>query len=93
MNRHPSKGGVALVEIEKSIGLQAIATIPSDGSVMTLAINEGIPVFEKSTTSVAVRNLSKLAETLALPADIQSPIAAGNSDWLGALRRRGFPQP
>jgi pilus assembly protein CpaE len=93
VNRHPSKGGVALAEIEKSIGLQAIATIPSDGSVMTLAINEGIPVFEKSTTSVAVRNLSKLAETLALPADIQSPIAAGNSHWLGALRRRGFQQP
>jgi pilus assembly protein CpaE len=92
VNRHPSKGAVALTEIEKSIGLQALATIPSDGSVITLAINEGIPLFEKSATSVAVRNLSKLAETLALPADIQSPIAAGNSNWLGSLRRRSFPQ-
>ena len=92
VNRHPSKGAVALTEIEKSIGLQALATIPSDGSVITLSINEGIPLFEKNVSSVAVRNLSKLAEALALPADIQSPIAAGNSNWLGSLRRRSSPQ-
>jgi pilus assembly protein CpaE len=72
VNRHPSKGGVELGEIEHSLGMVALATLPSDGHVMTMAINEGIPVLQKNLNSVAVRNLSKLAEALADPADLQT---------------------
>jgi pilus assembly protein CpaE len=70
VNRHPSKGGVALGEIAQSLGLEPIATIPSDGNVITTAINEGLPVLQMNNPTLFARNLSKLAETVALPADL-----------------------
>jgi pilus assembly protein CpaE len=69
VNRHPSKGGVELGEIEQGLGMPAVATLPSDGQMMTLAINQGVPVLPKNLNSVAGRNLSKLAAMLAEPSD------------------------
>jgi Flp pilus assembly CpaE family ATPase len=69
VNRHPSKGGVELAEIERSLGLEVLATVPSDGFMITAAINEGLALAQKSATSVTVRNLSKLAELLVVPTD------------------------
>jgi pilus assembly protein CpaE len=83
VNRHPSKGGVDLGEIEQSLGMPALATLPSDGQVMTLATNEGIPVLQKNLNSVAGRNLTKLAELLAVPSDL--PGAGGTGS--GSTRR------
>jgi pilus assembly protein CpaE len=76
VNRHPSKGGVELSEIEASLGLEALATVPSDGIVATAAINEGVPVAQKSATSPIVRSLTRLAGALALPADRPTPAPA-----------------
>jgi len=84
VNRHPSKGGVELSEIEQSLGLEALATVPSDGMVVTAAINEGVPVAQKSATSPTVRSLTKLAEALIQPADRPTSAQVG-----GAARR--FP--
>jgi pilus assembly protein CpaE len=64
VNRHPSKGGLPLAELERSLGLSALATIPSDGQVMTLASNEGVPVSQTNGNSAAARNLTRLAEEL-----------------------------
>ena len=36
---------------------------------MTLAINEGVPVLQRNISSVTVRNLSALADTLAVRGD------------------------
>ena len=69
VNRYPSKGGIELNEIERSLGLEALATVPSDSMVVTAAINEGVPLAQKSATNPVVRSLTKLAEALALPAD------------------------
>jgi len=77
VNRHPSKGGVDLGEIEQSLGMSALATLPSDGQVMTLATNEGIPLLQKNLNSVVGRNLSKLAELLAVPSDLPGTGQAG----------------
>ena len=86
VNRHPSKGGVALDEIEQSLGLQRLATVPSDGAVMTLAINEGIPVFEKHADQRGRPQPEQTGRApLALPADDPSP--TGRPPTGGALRR------
>lgn len=77
VNRHPSKGGIELSEIEASLGLEALATVPSDGMVVTAAINEGMPVAQKSATSPTLRSLTRLAEALALPADRPTTAQAG----------------
>jgi pilus assembly protein CpaE len=79
VNRHPSKGGVDLGELERSLGMPALATLPSDGQVMTLATNEGIPVLEKNLNSVAGRSLTRLAELLAVPSDLPGAGQSGSS--------------
>jgi pilus assembly protein CpaE len=89
VNRHPSKGGVDLREIEQSIGLQPVATIPSDGAVMTLAINEGVPVLQRNISSVTVRNLSALADTLAVRGDLVPTPSTNGAGRLFGLSRRG----
>jgi Flp pilus assembly CpaE family ATPase len=70
VNRHPSQGGVDLRVIGQSLGMQVLATVPSDGPAMMLAINEGIPVLQKNLDNAAVRNLTKLAALLAVPGDL-----------------------
>jgi pilus assembly protein CpaE len=65
VNRHPSRGGVELNEIEQSLGLKVLTTVPSDGQLITQAINEGITVQQKQAGSVAVRQLNYLAAQLA----------------------------
>ena len=77
VNRHPSKGGIELGEIEGSLGIEALATVPSDGMVVTAAINEGTPIAQKSASSPTVRSLTRLAEALALPADRPTTVQAG----------------
>ncbi|HMA33501.1 MAG TPA: AAA family ATPase [Chloroflexia bacterium] len=93
VNRHPSKGGVALGEIAESLGLQPIATIPSDGNVVTNAINEGLSVLQLNNPSGFGRNLLKLAEQVALPADLAAvpptpPPPSGASRLFPLSRRR-----
>jgi pilus assembly protein CpaE len=85
VNRHPSKGGVELAEIERSLGMPALATLPSDGQMMTLAINQGVPVLPKNLNSVAGRNLSKLAALLAEPSDLPGAGPAAGSQRRFAL--------
>ncbi|HUS13668.1 MAG TPA: AAA family ATPase [Chloroflexia bacterium] len=72
VNRHPSKGGVALSEIAQSLGLQPVATVPSDGNHITNAINEGLSMLQLNNPSGFGRSVTKLAESVALPADIQA---------------------
>ena len=43
VNRLPSRGAVDQQQIEQSLGLPVLATIPSDGYLMTTAVNEGVP--------------------------------------------------
>ena len=69
VNRHPSRGGMQLEEIERRLGLHAVATLPSDGGAMTLAINEGVSALQRSVLSGTGRAFAQLAEALAAPAD------------------------
>ena len=88
VNRHPSTGQVDLQYIENGLGLRAFATIPSDGQVLTLAINEAQPMFTKHANRQFIRNLSKMASQLAGPAEgaAASPPASGARRF--ALSRR-----
>lgn len=65
VNRYPSKGAVTMSEIEKSLGIKPMGSIPSDGKSMTAAINEGTTLFSKSGTVTA--NLKAIAASLAQP--------------------------
>jgi pilus assembly protein CpaE len=63
VNRYPSKGAVDIKEVERSLGIRADGTIPSDGRLVTAAINEGTGFL--STRNVAAANMRQLAATIA----------------------------
>lgn len=65
INRYPSKSAVGIKEIEHSLGIKPIGTIPSDGQLVTTAINEGVSFLSKpSPTSTSI---TQLAIALAQP--------------------------
>ena len=86
VNRQPSTGEVGLKYIEKGLGMRAFATVPSDGQMLTLAINEGTSLLQqKHAARPFMRNVNKLAESLAVPTDLAGgPAATGSAS--GALR-------
>jgi pilus assembly protein CpaE len=65
VNRYPSKSAINLQEIERSLGIKAAGTIPSDGRLITTSINEGVEFL--STRSAAAINMQQLAIALAQP--------------------------
>jgi pilus assembly protein CpaE len=65
VNRYPSKSAINLQEIERSLGIKAVGTVPSDGRLVTTSINEGVEFL--STRSAAAINMQQLAISLAQP--------------------------
>jgi len=65
VNRYPSKSAVNLDAIERSFRIKPICTIPSDGTLITAAVNEGVSFL--SAQSHAGNNLKQLAALLAGP--------------------------
>jgi pilus assembly protein CpaE len=65
VNRYPSKGAVAMAEIERSLGIKPIGSLPSDGKVITSAINEGITLIGKPGAFTS--GLKGIAANLARP--------------------------
>lgn len=65
LNRYPSKSAVGMREIESSLGLKPLGTIPSDGSLITTSINEGVSFLSKP--SAAANSLIQLANAVAQP--------------------------
>lgn len=65
VNRYPSKIAVGMRDIELSLGVSPVAAIPSDGKLITTAINEGVSVLNKR--SPVSDSLVRLATHLAQP--------------------------
>jgi pilus assembly protein CpaE len=63
INRYPSKSSVSIINIERSLGMKCTATIPSDGVLITGAVNEGVAFIQ--VQSEATNNLKQLASDLA----------------------------
>jgi pilus assembly protein CpaE len=86
VNRYPSRNAVDIKEIERSLGLKAVGTIPSDGRLVTSAVNEGVGFLAANAPAAA--NLKQLATTIAQPR-IQKIQRAASEDKRapGPLRR------
>ena len=62
VNRFPSKSAVEMKDIESSLGMKPLATIASDGTAVTSAVNEGIAVVSRK--GLATQSINQLAATL-----------------------------
>jgi Flp pilus assembly CpaE family ATPase len=65
VNRYPSKSAISLQQIERSLDLKPVATVPSDGNLITNAINEGVSIL--GGPSDLANNFAQLAVLLAQP--------------------------
>jgi pilus assembly protein CpaE len=78
INRADSKVGLAIEDVEATIGLAVDVTVPSS-RVVPLSMNQGTPVVESQPRSPVARQLTQLAQRF-----IEQPAEAGGS----LLRRR-----
>lgn len=82
LNRADSTGGIQIRDIEESIRFKVSANIVSDGQIMTVAANQGVPVVVSHKDSAVARGLSDLATKLLTEADVEEarkkPVAASN---------------
>jgi pilus assembly protein CpaE len=85
VNRYPSKSAINLQEIERSLGIKAAGTLPSDGRLITTSINEGVEFL--STRSAAAINIQQLAITLAQPRLLKQQRSEGDARRSPGLAR------
>lgn len=64
LNRAESKGGFSWQEIKTALPCDIIANIPSEGKVVGMSLNRGVPVILDSPKSKVSTAISKLASTL-----------------------------
>ncbi len=66
INRADRDVGLDIVEVERALGLEAVATIPSDTQVQ-LSVNRGVPIVLDAPRSPAARAIERLATRIFQP--------------------------
>lgn len=69
VNRYDKGGEISLDEIQRSLGVGRISTVPNAWRDVHSSINSGDPIARKSRTGSVVRQLDELARTLRPRAD------------------------
>ena len=64
LNRAESHGGVAWQEVKEALGCEIISRVPSDGKVVGVALNRGIPVTVYSPKAKVAQAFMDLAQEL-----------------------------
>jgi len=73
LNRAESKSSLSLQEVKLALPYEIVAYVPSEGRVVGLALNRGIPVVVDSPTARVSQSIKKLAEFLISKPDIFIP--------------------
>ncbi len=64
LNRAESKSSLSLQEIRLALPSEILAHVPSEGRVVGMALNRGVPVVIDNPTSKVSQSIKKLAQTL-----------------------------
>jgi septum site-determining protein MinD len=64
LNRSESRGGVAWQEVRTALSCEILAHVPSDGHVVGVALNKGVPVVEDAPRSKVSEAFRKIANDL-----------------------------
>lgn len=85
VNRYEKKSQITLDDLRRTLGVDALLTLPNQYDVVASAVNQGLPVAKIAPNSPITKALRELAETLD-PATSDRPRASG---WFGQLLRNG----
>ena len=64
LNRAESRGGVAWQEVRDTLGCEIISRVPSEGHVVGMALNRGVPCVVDSPKSKVAESFIKLAQDI-----------------------------
>ncbi len=92
INRADSTGGIQVEDVEQNIRFKVGASIVSDGKLMTLAVNQGVPVVVSQRDSTVSKNLLDLARAVMTEEDSTAVAAkeAMNSSSPGRESKAGI---
>jgi len=91
VNRYPSKNAVDIKEIERSLGMKPLGTIPSDGRLVTSSINEGVGFL--SSNSSTSTNMKQLAMSIAQPRVMKQQRAEADNKQPSTVMSRAGSRP
>jgi len=90
INRHWKNGEIGLNDIRASLGITKMRTIPNGYKEVARAINQGMPLALVSKSSLVLRAISELAQTLLpKPDQIQSGLFGRLFETLTVANERG----
>ena len=90
INRHWKNGEIGLNDIRASLGITKMRTIPNGYKEVAKAINQGMPLALVSKSSLVLRAISELAQTLLpKPDQVQSGLFGRLFETLNVANERG----
>jgi pilus assembly protein CpaF len=90
LNRAESKSGLSWQEVKLALPCEIVASIPSDGRVVGLALNRGVPVVVDNAASRVSATIKKLAQDLITTPSMY--IAHQEVEELRSIRKEEMPQ-
>ncbi|MFH0876828.1 MAG: ATPase, T2SS/T4P/T4SS family [Candidatus Omnitrophota bacterium] len=89
LNRAESKSGLSWQEVKLALPCDIIASIPSEGRIVGLALNRGVPVVVDNTSSRVSQAIKKFAHELITNASLY--IAHKEVEELRSIRKEEMP--
>lgn len=81
INRFEKSGDLGLADIEHTLGMSGMRTIPNSYEAVAASVNRGIPIAQIARNNPVTKSLGEFAQSL-LPSEEDS------SSWLGRLIKR-----
>jgi pilus assembly protein CpaE len=64
LNRHPTKGGLALKDIEAALRTKVAFQVPTDEELVTYSVNRGVPLMLSHPRSAVAKAVARIAEAI-----------------------------
>ena len=64
LNRHPTKGGLALKDIEAALRTKVAFQVPADEELVTYSVNRGVPLMLSHPRSAVAKAVGRVAEAI-----------------------------
>lgn len=81
VNRHSTGEELNLADLERTLGLKVVHTVPNSYAAVAASVNRGIPIEQLARGNPVSRSLEEFAQTL-------QPRAEVSGGWLGRLLKR-----
>jgi pilus assembly protein CpaE len=79
VNRYEKGGEIQLGDVERTLGMKVMVTVPNSFEAVSASVNQGVPILKLAKRDPVSKTLLKLGH------DLEQGEQAGKSSWLGHL--------